>query len=140
MLTATIVSQSVCICVIITVRDHMLVSVFCSEYVVYVDIDGPMSLSGMAGGSVTLHTDVRGDLITWWTSGTLIAEIDRKAQIVSIRDDVLDGRFRHRLRLSGTGSLTITDIRSTDAGPYHLEISDSRHTLHKMFTVTVCGE
>ncbi|KAI7791569.1 hypothetical protein IRJ41_025914, partial [Triplophysa rosa] len=102
--------------------------------------DGAMPLSVKEGGSVTLHTDVQGDHTIWWTSGTHIAEMDRKAQILSTYDDVLDSRFRDRLRLSWTGSLTITNVRGTDTGLYHLEISDSRHTLHEMFTVNVCGE
>ncbi|XP_056614182.1 uncharacterized protein LOC130429561 isoform X2 [Triplophysa dalaica] len=101
--------------------------------------DVPKPLSVKEGGSVTLHTDVQGDHTIWWTSGTHIAEIDRKAQIISIHDDVLDGRFRDRLQLSLTGSLTITNLRGRDTGLYHLEISDSRHTLHKMFTLNVCG-
>ncbi|XP_056614183.1 uncharacterized protein LOC130429561 isoform X3 [Triplophysa dalaica] len=100
--------------------------------------DVPKPLSVKEGGSVTLHTDVQGDHTIWWTSGTHIAEIDRKAQIISIHDDVLDGRFRDRLQLSLTGSLTITNLRGRDTGLYHLEISDSRHTLHKMFTLNVC--
>ncbi|XP_073717900.1 uncharacterized protein [Misgurnus anguillicaudatus] len=95
----------------------------------------------MKGDSVTLHTDltdVQRDHVMWWISDTVIAEIDGNAQIISTYDGA-DGRFGDRLKLNNqTGDLTITDIRSTEAGLYNLEISGIRHTLHKMFFLTVC--
>ncbi|KAA0711832.1 hypothetical protein E1301_Tti021276 [Triplophysa tibetana] len=66
-----------------------------------------------AGGSVTLHTDVqtqRDDLILW----------------------------RYRLELDPhTGSLIITNIKTTDTGLYKLKISSNRDTKYKTFSVSV---
>nr|XP_055072926.1 uncharacterized protein LOC129452880 isoform X4 [Misgurnus anguillicaudatus]XP_055072927.1 uncharacterized protein LOC129452880 isoform X4 [Misgurnus anguillicaudatus]XP_055072928.1 uncharacterized protein LOC129452880 isoform X4 [Misgurnus anguillicaudatus]XP_055072929.1 uncharacterized protein LOC129452880 isoform X4 [Misgurnus anguillicaudatus] len=103
--------------------------------------DGVKMISIMKGDSVTLHTDltdVQRDHVMWWISDTVIAEIDGNAQIISTYDGA-DGRFGDRLKLNNqTGDLTITDIRSTEVGLYNLEISGIRHTLHKMFFLTVC--
>ncbi|KAL0161504.1 hypothetical protein M9458_045229, partial [Cirrhinus mrigala] len=69
--------------------------------------------------------------------GTVIAEIDKAAQQFSISDDP-DGRFRDRLKLNNqTGSLTITNTRTTDSGLYELKINSSRRTINRRFTVTV---
>ncbi|XP_073669674.1 uncharacterized protein [Paramisgurnus dabryanus] len=103
--------------------------------------DGFKTISIMKGDSVTLHTDltdIQRDHVMWWISDTVIAEIDGKAQIISTYDGN-NGRFGDRLKLNNqTGDLTITDIRSTEAGLYNLEISGIGHTLHKMFILTVC--
>uniref|UniRef100_A0A671QQQ4 Immunoglobulin domain-containing protein n=1 Tax=Sinocyclocheilus anshuiensis TaxID=1608454 RepID=A0A671QQQ4_9TELE len=73
------------------------------------------------GDSVTLHTGVtdsqKHDLILW-TFGP--KNPDR------------------RLHLENqTGSLTIRDVRTTDAGVYQLQISNSKETLYKRFNVFV---
>nr|XP_055072922.1 uncharacterized protein LOC129452880 isoform X1 [Misgurnus anguillicaudatus] len=103
--------------------------------------DGVKTISIMKGDSVTLHTDltdIHRDHVMWWISDTVIAEIDGNAQIISTYDGA-DGRFGDRLKLNNqTGDLTITDIRSTEAGLYNLEISGIGHTLQKMFILTVC--
>ncbi|XP_050951566.1 uncharacterized protein LOC127154201 [Labeo rohita] len=92
-------------------------------------VSGEMkTLSVMEGDSVTLHTDtdIQGnDAVIEWMFGpenpdTVIAEINRAANI----SDVTDDRFRDRVKMnSKTGSLTITNIRTTDSGLYKAEIT-----------------
>ncbi|XDV24040.1 hypothetical protein PO909_028333 [Leuciscus waleckii] len=101
------------------------------------------SVSVMEGDSVTLNTDVteiHEDDDILWTFGkenTLIAKINKDKQIFSTYDDVLDGRFRHRLKLDDqTGSLTITNIRTEHTGVYDLELNGLKLT-SKAFNVSV---
>uniref|UniRef100_A0A671SE17 Ig-like domain-containing protein n=1 Tax=Sinocyclocheilus anshuiensis TaxID=1608454 RepID=A0A671SE17_9TELE len=100
------------------------------------------SLSVMEGDSVTLHTDTdtqRNDAVIEWMFGpenpdTVIAEINR-ANINHITDE----RFRDRVKMdSQTGSLTITNIRTTDSGLYKVEITTNPEA-EKIFNVTVCA-
>ncbi|XP_056614085.1 uncharacterized protein LOC130429508 [Triplophysa dalaica] len=101
------------------------------------------SVSVMEGDSVTLHTDVqtqRDDLILWrfGDDGVLIAKDDKEDNKSSIYDDILDGRFRDRLKLDDqTGSLIISHVKNTDAGIYKLKISsNNRQTQYKSFSVS----
>ncbi|KAL0161068.1 hypothetical protein M9458_044793, partial [Cirrhinus mrigala] len=66
-----------------------------------------------------------------------IAAINRLAQTNSTYDGP-DGRFRNRLKLDQTGSLTITNSRTTDSGLYQLSIV-SRETRYVNFKVAVYG-
>uniref|UniRef100_A0A8C1TDN0 Ig-like domain-containing protein n=1 Tax=Cyprinus carpio TaxID=7962 RepID=A0A8C1TDN0_CYPCA len=98
--------------------------------------------SVMEGDSVTLNSDLTevmdDDLILWrfGPENTLIAEIDVLADSMTVFDDVLDGRFRDRLKLDNqTGSLTITNSRTEHAGRYKLDI---KHVI-KNFSLTVYG-
>ncbi len=98
----------------------------------------------MEGDSVTLHTDlteIREDIL--WKYGddnSLLAQINRENQISSTYDDVIDGRFRDRLKLdSKTGSLIITNITTEHAGVYKLEITGAKQS-SKTFSVSVYGE
>ncbi|XP_016109899.1 uncharacterized protein [Sinocyclocheilus grahami] len=89
------------------------------------------------GGSVTLDPGViknPNDVMMWYFIGTLRNEID--GDPIKICEDVqCDERFRDRLKLDHqTGSLTITDTRTTDSGLYQLEISS--HQCHGRCTVT----
>ncbi|XP_067254956.1 uncharacterized protein [Chanodichthys erythropterus] len=60
-----------------------------------------------------------GDVIQWKFVETLIAEIDKRANKFTVYDDVLDGRFRDRLKLNKqTGSLTISNLRPEHSGRY----------------------
>ncbi len=108
-------------------------------------------VSVMEGDSVPLDTDptyIQGsDVIRWRfeKQKSLVAEINRTAGIFNTYDAVLDGRFRDRLTLNNqTGSLIITNTRTTDSGLYEVEISStrSRYTTHhtQSFSVTVSGE
>uniref|UniRef100_A0A8C1PSA2 Ig-like domain-containing protein n=1 Tax=Cyprinus carpio TaxID=7962 RepID=A0A8C1PSA2_CYPCA len=104
------------------------------------------SVSVTEGESVTLQTRVTEiqtrDLITW-TFGhpeTRIALISKEEGNVPTYDDVLDGRFRNRLKLDDqTGSLIITNTRTTDSGNYTVNIKGTNKTTYR-FNLTVYGE
>ncbi|XP_056615461.1 uncharacterized protein LOC130430390 [Triplophysa dalaica] len=95
------------------------------------------------GDSVTLHTDVqtqRDDLILWrfGDEGVLLTKVDKEEDKSSIYGDVLDGMFRDRLKLDDhTGSLIITNTKTTDTGLYKLKIINNRDTKYKTFIVSV---
>ncbi|XP_048034911.1 uncharacterized protein LOC125260545 [Megalobrama amblycephala] len=99
------------------------------------------SVSETEGESVTLQTDTEthGDELIVWRfgdEGKLIAKHDLEAKSPPLYDP--DERFRDRLKLDHqTGSLTITNTRTTDSGVYKVKISSSKQTLNKRFTVTV---
>uniref|UniRef100_A0A8C2L7F6 Ig-like domain-containing protein n=1 Tax=Cyprinus carpio TaxID=7962 RepID=A0A8C2L7F6_CYPCA len=85
-------------------------------------------LSVETGKSVTLNSLLnkikKKDVIEWnfgYNGYTLIAEINKQAKRITVYDDVLDGRFRDRLKLNKkTGSLSITNISTEHAGVYDL--------------------
>ncbi|KAG1946282.1 hypothetical protein F2P79_013755 [Pimephales promelas] len=93
-------------------------------------IDEVKLVSVEEGDSVSLNSNLTeikdDDVILWWfgVENTLIAEIDKRADRFTVYDDVLDGRFRDRLKLDKqTGSLTITHTTTEDAGDYRLQIN-----------------
>ncbi|XP_048038179.1 SLAM family member 5-like [Megalobrama amblycephala] len=82
------------------------------------------------GDSVTLNSEITemkdDDEIQWrfWIENTLIAKINKRKNSFTVYADVLDGRFRDRLKLDKqTGSLTITDTTTEHNGVYKLEIN-----------------
>ncbi|XP_043078588.1 uncharacterized protein LOC122327350 [Puntigrus tetrazona] len=89
------------------------------------------------GESVTLDTGMiqnPNDLLTWYFNDTQIT--GDQSQICT--DDECKERFRDRLELDHqTGSLTIMNIKTTDSGFYKLQISNSRTSIKKIFTITV---
>ncbi|KAL0154050.1 hypothetical protein M9458_050645, partial [Cirrhinus mrigala] len=94
----------------------------------------------MKGSSVTLNSDLTemkdNDQIQWrfGNQNTSLAEINKQTDSMTVYDDVLDGRFRNRLRLDKqTGSLTITDITAEHTGDYELQIN----SVTKCFLLTV---
>ncbi len=104
--------------------------------------DAVKSVSVMEGESVTLVIEVNTDDQIQWRFGhnnILIALINRQSGMRNIYDDVLDERFRDRLKLDQTGSLTITDTRTTDSGLYEV-IGSSTQTPLNTFNLTVYGE
>ncbi|XP_018924414.1 uncharacterized protein LOC109051316 [Cyprinus carpio] len=102
--------------------------------------DEVKTISVMEGESFTLHTEVNEIqkylLIQWMFESTRIAEINRLAQTNSTYE--ADERFRDRLKLDPTGSLTITNTRTTDSGLYQLA-TVNRETSYMNFNVTVCA-
>lgn len=99
------------------------------------------TVSLIEGESVTLRTDdtevQNNDLILWMFRDTVIAEINKTAQIFYIYDGD-DERFRDKLKLNNqTGSLTITKCKTSNSGLYEVNIDSNRHTVHQRFIVTV---
>uniref|UniRef100_A0A8C2D024 Immunoglobulin V-set domain-containing protein n=1 Tax=Cyprinus carpio TaxID=7962 RepID=A0A8C2D024_CYPCA len=110
------------------------------------------------GDSVTLEsgvTEIQTDDLIAWSFGrpeTLIALINKENVIFSSSDG-LDGRFRDRLKLDHqTGSLIITNTRTTDSGLYQITIRSTKQTTNRFvdikstktttnrFSVSVYGE
>lgn len=111
---------------------------FCFPDVIFAGLENKKE-----GDSVTLHTGVtdsqKHDLIQWTFGPTnpdsLVAEMNIKIHEITLNSDDI---FRGRLHLENqTGSLTIRDIRTSDAGVYQLQISNSKETLYKRFNVFV---
>ncbi|KAI2646002.1 hypothetical protein H4Q32_025846 [Labeo rohita] len=94
----------------------------------------------MKGDSVTINLDVtnmqRNDEIEWRFENLRIARV-----IVNNLAYFDDGRFRDRLKLDHqTGSLTITNTRTTDSGLYQLKTIIGHKESIKRFDLTVFGE
>jgi len=105
--------------------------------------DDTDEISVKEGDSVTLNSDLiemKDDVVIQWMYGfedTLMAEINKRFDRFTVYDDVLDRRFRDRLKLDNqTGSLTITNTTLKHAGVYELQINSVRI----VFFVTVSGE
>ncbi|XP_042604864.1 uncharacterized protein LOC122141451 [Cyprinus carpio] len=91
----------------------------------------------MEGDSVTLPTGVskiqEDDLIMWMSGKYCIAKLNISSQVITETHDV----FRDRLKLDDqTGSLTITNIRTTDSGLYKAQMI-GQQVSKKTFNVTV---
>ncbi|XDV23353.1 hypothetical protein PO909_027952 [Leuciscus waleckii] len=90
----------------------------------------------MEGDSVTLNPDLtdiqRDEQIQWRFGNIRIAKV-----IMNIIRYDNDERFRDRLKLDQTGSLTISDIRTTDSGLYQLRTIIRNKEFIKRFNVTV---
>ncbi|XP_059426062.1 uncharacterized protein LOC132160314 [Carassius carassius] len=97
----------------------------------------------MKGDSVTLNTEVKtnqNDRIKWYFYDTRIAQIAGDLICTDVQCNEGTDRFRDRLKLDHqTGSLTITNTRTTDSGEYKLQIISSNSS-EKSFSVSVCGE
>ncbi len=106
--------------------------------------DEEKTVSVKEGESVTLKTaaEIRRDDQILWTFGpqeTLIAEIKSETREITTFDGA-DGRFRDKLKLDKTGSLTITNITTEHIGVYNLQTISSRGTSYQRFIVTVRRE
>nr|XP_055073163.1 SLAM family member 5 isoform X1 [Misgurnus anguillicaudatus] len=102
-----------------------------------VDTDEVKSVSVMEGDTVTLNSDLteiqEDDLIMWMCGDSCIAKLNTTYQMISEGNE----RFEGRIELdSMTGSLTIRNISTTDAGQYKAQIIGEKVT-RKTFNVTV---
>ncbi|XP_043079775.1 uncharacterized protein LOC122328130 [Puntigrus tetrazona] len=101
--------------------------------------DAVKTISVMNGHFVTLKPGVtevqKYFFIQWMFESTRIAEFNKMRQTSSIYDSP-DGRFRDRLKLDHTGSLTITNTRTTDSGLYQLTLGGTE-TRYQRFNLTV---
>ncbi|XP_077081702.1 uncharacterized protein LOC143735430 [Siphateles boraxobius] len=100
------------------------------------------SVSVTEGESVTLHTDaeMHKDALMLWRfgdKGILLAKIDVETKETSLND--ADERFRDRLKLDQTGSLSITNTRITDTGLYQLQIRGSESSQRFLLSVNDPG-
>ncbi|XP_058615931.1 hepatic and glial cell adhesion molecule-like [Onychostoma macrolepis] len=99
-------------------------------------VDEVKSVSVTERDSVTLNTGLtemqRDDLIMWTCGLVLIAKINRKDN----KREFYDERFRDRLKLDQTGSLSITNTRTTDSGLYKVT-SSRRESPLNTFNLTV---
>ncbi|XP_051763322.1 carcinoembryonic antigen-related cell adhesion molecule 1-like isoform X2 [Ctenopharyngodon idella] len=105
--------------------------------------DDIVSVSVMEGDLVTLHTGVHSheqDDIKWYFNKIRIAEIngDLSKACTDVQCNEGTERFRDRLKLDETGSLTIMNTRNTDSGVYRLKLIN-RIIREKIFNVTVHG-
>ncbi|CAM4661441.1 unnamed protein product [Leuciscus chuanchicus] len=103
--------------------------------------DEVKSVSVKEGDSVSLNSDLtemKDDVIQWRIENALIAEINKRTDRITVYDDVLDGRFRDRLKLDNqTGSLTITNTTTEHDGDYKLLMYSGRRFSSKVFNVSV---
>ncbi|XP_048065223.1 hepatocyte cell adhesion molecule-like [Megalobrama amblycephala] len=99
-----------------------------------------MEVSVTEGESVTLNpdlTELQRDNPMWKFENILIAKINRQNNTIRFYNDNADGRFRDRLKLDHqTGSLTITNSRTTDSGLYTVTRTSNETPLNT-FNLTV---
>uniref|UniRef100_A0A8C1M592 Ig-like domain-containing protein n=1 Tax=Cyprinus carpio TaxID=7962 RepID=A0A8C1M592_CYPCA len=103
-------------------------------------VDVVKSESVTEGDLVTLRTDVteilKYDLIQWRFGDILIAKINMKENKSTFYSTSAAERFRDRLKLDQTGSLIITNTRTTDSGVYKVTSSRTETPLNT-FNLTV---
>ncbi|XP_016379300.1 uncharacterized protein LOC107717148 [Sinocyclocheilus rhinocerous] len=87
-------------------------------------------ISMKEGDSVTLNSGLTeimdDDQIQWWFGipGVVIVEINKWSDSMTVYEDVLDGRFRDRLKLDNqTGSLTVINFTAEHSGIYRVDIN-----------------
>ncbi|XP_026052909.1 uncharacterized protein LOC113039293 [Carassius auratus] len=103
------------------------------------DVDDILVVEGYKFNLFPNHTDMMvSDVIQWKfvPENTLLAEINKQTNSMAVYDDVLDGRFRNRLKLDNqTGSLTIMNMTTKHTGVFEVRTKNLRKRY--IFTVYV---
>ncbi|XDV23865.1 hypothetical protein PO909_028314 [Leuciscus waleckii] len=109
----------------------------------YSDAVKTVSVSVTEGDTITLQNNdsqLQENYLLSWTferPESRIAEINKRARTFLTHDGVPDGRFRDRLKLDNqTGSLTITNTRTSDSGLYEMTIKSKKDNTYR-FIVAV---
>ncbi|XP_056304157.1 uncharacterized protein LOC130216282 [Danio aesculapii] len=103
--------------------------------------EGAKKVLVMERESIALHTgviEIKGfDQIFWTFEGHLMAEINQETNQFFLHN-ISVVRFDGRLDLHRqTGDLIIRIVKTTDAGDYHLKMSNSSYTLQRTISVAV---
>ncbi|XP_043078537.1 uncharacterized protein LOC122327323 [Puntigrus tetrazona] len=105
-----------------------------------VDTD-TMPVLVMEGDSITLYTDIetiQQEEIIWYFNDCCLADTtgdQNSTDVQCVNDTEI---FRNRLKVNNmTGSLTITDTRTTDSGLYKLQIGNSSSSRLQVFRVYI---
>ncbi|XP_052445464.1 uncharacterized protein LOC127987225 isoform X2 [Carassius gibelio] len=94
------------------------------------------------GETVTLDPGVikkTDDLMTWYFNDIPLNEIlgNQSKICADVQCKDAEERFRDRLEVNQTGSLIITNTRTTDSGDYTLQIISSAFSITRSFSVNV---
>ncbi|XP_058617274.1 uncharacterized protein LOC131530823 isoform X4 [Onychostoma macrolepis] len=97
------------------------------------DVDDISVVEGYQFTLAPSHTEMIVNNVIQWRfvpPNALLAEINKQTNRIAVYDDVLDGRFRDRLKLDNqTGSLTITNITTEHTGVFEVQ----NNNLHCLF-------
>ncbi|XP_058617271.1 uncharacterized protein LOC131530823 isoform X2 [Onychostoma macrolepis] len=101
------------------------------------DVDDISVVEGYQFTLAPSHTEMIVNNVIQWRfvpPNALLAEINKQTNRIAVYDDVLDGRFRDRLKLDNqTGSLTITNITTEHTGVFEVQNNNVRKSY--IFTV-----
>ncbi len=118
----------------------------CVSDVPGVEMNKTQTKSVKEGESLTLDPGVMknsNDLMMWYFNDTFIAKINGDPSRICTDDQCEDAdvRFRDRLRLDHqTGSLTITNTRTTDSGVYHLKIITNSSSIRRRHIISIVSQ
>ncbi|KAF4097201.1 carcinoembryonic antigen-related cell adhesion molecule 1-like [Onychostoma macrolepis] len=98
-----------------------------------------VSVFVIEGDSVTLYTDIEAnqqEKIRWYFNDIQIAVVIGEKREICTEDQCKE-RFRDRLKLDQTGSLTIMNITTTDSGVFSRKVINSGSFSDQIFNVSI---